>query len=328
MAKKAKRSKGLPIWPVYLLLVVIFAFYIYFQHVQTLSTIFGAALFFVIAVLISLELIDSIREGDYVRNVVELVIAIGVILLFWFALKFALNTNYPLDVVPSCSMLPNLHRGDMILLQGTGGSAGIKAPVIDVSAAAYNNMVNNMSSEQLLCVAYSKAGGMTNVSQTLMPNYSVGLYQNIAGRQVIVPQEDQTGLITYTCGVRRLQFADGVIENEVYTSAITIAGTTIMGDANNTRVVYQTVPWDAFYRLGDRYVVHRVYAIIDADGNYYTITKGDNNAGLDLEYGNLPANMSQIEGKVIASIPYLGYLKLILSNQFSEPAGCDSYPIN
>ena len=85
MAKKAKRSKGLPIWPVYLLLVVIFAFYIYFQHVQTLSTIFGAALFFVIAVLISLELIDSIKEGDYVRNVVELVIAIGVILLFWFS---------------------------------------------------------------------------------------------------------------------------------------------------------------------------------------------------------------------------------------------------
>ena len=44
MAKKAKRGRSMPIWPVYLLLVAIFALYIYFQHVQTLSTVFGAAL--------------------------------------------------------------------------------------------------------------------------------------------------------------------------------------------------------------------------------------------------------------------------------------------
>ena len=326
MAKKAKRGKGLNIWPVYLLLVVIFALYVYFQHVQTLSMVLGVALFFVIAVIIALELIDSIKEGDYVRNFLELAIAIGVILLFWFALKFVLNTNYPLDVVPSCSMLPNLHRGDMILLQGTGGAAGIKAPVIDVSAAAYNSMVNNLSSEQLLCVAYRTANGATNVSQMLEPNYSIGLYENVAGRESIVPQGSQTGLITYTCGIRKLQFSNGTVESEVYTSAITIAGTTIIGDANNSRVVYQTVPEDVFYRLGDMYIVHRVYATMDVDGNYYALTKGDNNAELDIQYGNLPANMSQVEGKVIASVPYLGYLKLILSNQFSEPAGCDSYP--
>ena len=64
--------------------------------------------------------------------------------------------------------------------------------------------------------------------------------------------------------VRKLQFSNGTTGNEVYTSAITIAGTTIIGDANNTRVVYQTVPEDAFYKLGDRYIVHRVYAVINA----------------------------------------------------------------
>ena len=207
-------------------------------------------------------------------------------------------------------MLPNLQRGDMILLQGIGGATGIKAPVVDVSAAAYNSMINSMANEQLLCVAYSRSGGETNVSQILMPNYSVGLYQNTGSGGTIVPQGSQTGLITYTCGVRRIKYTDGTIRNEVYTSAITVAGTTIIGDANNTRVVYQTVPEDAFYRLGDQYVVHRIYAVIDVNGSYYALTKGDNNAGLDIEYGNIPASLSQIEGKVIASVPYLGYLKL------------------
>jgi signal peptidase I len=45
-----------------------------------------------------------------------------VVIAVWFSLQFFLATKYPLDVVPSCSMLPSLQRGDMLLLQG------IKAP--------------------------------------------------------------------------------------------------------------------------------------------------------------------------------------------------------
>jgi hypothetical protein len=89
-------------------------------------------------------------------------------------------------------------------------------------------------------------------------------------------------------------------------------------------VVYATIPQDYFYQLGDGYIVHRAYAVINASGNYYVLTKGDNNPGLDLQYGNYPAKLNQIQGKVLYSIPYLGYLKLVLSNSFSEPSGCNS----
>ena len=77
--------------------------------------------------------------------------------------------------------------------------------------------------------------------------------------------------------------------------------------------------------MGDSFIVHRVYAIINASGSYYTLTKGDNNPGLDLQYGNLPATVGEVQGRVIADIPFLGYLRLILSSNFNRPAGCGSY---
>ncbi len=89
-------------------------------------------------------------------------------------------------------------------------------------------------------------------------------------------------------------------------------------------MVYQTVPSDLFYKFGDSYIVHRVYAIINASGTYYLLTKGDNNPGLDMQYGNYPANLSQIQGKVVASVPYIGYIKLIFSESYTEPAGCNA----
>ena len=48
----------------------------------------------------------------------ELLYAVLLAVGAWLALQFILGTQAPLDVVTSCSMLPNLQRGDMILLQG------------------------------------------------------------------------------------------------------------------------------------------------------------------------------------------------------------------
>lgn len=58
------------------------------------------------------------------------------------------------------------------------------------------------------------------------------------------------------------------------------------------------------------------------------LTKGDNNPGLDIQYGNYPPNMSQVQGKVVGVIPYLGYLKLIISGNLVVPQGCNSTVIH
>ncbi len=62
-------------------------------------------------------------------TVVEIDTAFFAALFFWLALGFVLNTSTPIDVVTSCSMLPNLGRGDLIFLQG----GTIEAPEVQLS---------------------------------------------------------------------------------------------------------------------------------------------------------------------------------------------------
>lgn len=306
-----------------------FLLFIYFQGNGSISAILGIALFMIIVILIMLEVTNGIKDdGGIKRNLIEIAAAVIFVLLFWFGLKALLHTNYPLDVVPSCSMLPNLKRGDMIILQGVPSLAKINAPVINVTGASYGTFEENIKNEFLSCVAYQQRGNRIAVSQIARPGYSIGLLSTANGGEIVPNSSQSNNLVQYTCGTTEIKFSNGTIENEAYTTSISINGTRINGDANNSIIVYATVPDDYFYQLGDSYIVHRVYAIINSGGNYVVLTKGDNNPGLDMQYANYPANSTAIDGKVIYSIPYLGYLKLILSNSFTEPAGCNSTVIN
>jgi hypothetical protein len=311
--------------PFYVALVVLFVLFILFQGKGDLSEIFGIALFLMIVVIIVLEVTLGIEEEGYVKNIIEIGIAVLAVVVFWFALRAVLHTAYPLDVVPSCSMLPNLKRGDLIALQGLQSINQISAPRISITTSQYNTFNNNIQNEFLSCVAYQVSGNRVAVSQIIRPGYSIGLYESTpSGGQIVQQAQQQGNLIQYTCGSRGILFDNGTTEQEAYTTAVTINGTTIYGDKNNSIVVYATTPSDYFYKLGDSYIVHRAFAVLNVSGKYYVLTKGDNNPGLDLQYGNYPSNMSFIEGKVVASIPYLGYLKLALSNSFVEPSGCNS----
>lgn len=309
--------------PLYILLAVLFVLYLYFQGVQFLALLFGLMLFIVFVILVVSEFAASVSEEGMWRSVAEIAVAIGLVFVLWVAASALLHTSSPLNVVPSCSMLPHLNRGDVILLQGVTNINQVHAPVVSVSNASYARMLSGIGGEFLACVAYSNSTGRVVTSQILKQGYSVGLYNQVSG--TIVPTFSQAGnLVQYTCGTGQVTFANGSVATEVYTTAISIGGTVIIGDRNNSIGVYQTAPSDLFYKLGDSYVVHRVYAVINASGSYYLLMKGDNNPGLDLQYGNYPVNMSRLQGTMLASVPYVGYVKLIFSNSFTEPAGCNA----
>ena len=309
--------------PFYVLLVVLFAVYLLFQSITLVSYITGIGLFLTLVAVICLETLNGVREYGYKRNLIEIVIVVVVVLVIWFALKFFLATNYPIDVVPSCSMLPTLQRGDMLLLHGVKSPAQLKAPIVNVSRATYDQILREGGSGSLACIAYIQNGNTFDGSQYMEPGYSIGLYSSARGGS-IVGLSDQSGPLRYECGVANVIFENGTTRQIVYTSGITIGNATITGDKNNSVVVYSTIPEDLFYQEGDAYIVHRVYALLNVSGTYYTLTKGDNNQGLDMQYANYPVNLTAVQGKVIGSIPYLGYLKLIISSRFTEPAGCNS----
>ncbi|MEM0149369.1 MAG: hypothetical protein QXW10_00530 [Candidatus Micrarchaeaceae archaeon] len=308
-------------WPFYVAIILLFVIYLMVQKYAIASIVVGAMLFLLIIVLIVLEFMNGIREEGIAKNVIEVVLAVAIVLILWFGAALVLHTSAPLNVVPSCSMLPYLHRGDMIAISGVTDISQLKAPIVSMSAQQFNSMYSNIGEEFLSCVAYNESGDTAHVSQYFKPGWSIGLYSSALN--TIINSSSQPGAVKYTCGIRNVTFQNGTVMQEAYTTAITIGSTTIIGDMNNSVVVYKTIPGDSFYDEGDAYVVHRVYAIINVSGSYYILTKGDNNPGLDMQYGNYPISIRDVEGRVIASVPYIGYLKLILSNSFSQPAGCN-----
>lgn len=315
--------------PIYVFLIIVFVLYLLLQRIAIIADILGIVLLLGIISVIVLETMNGVKEEGYVKNILELVAVVVIVLLVWFGLKFILQTPYPIDVVPSCSMLPNLQRGSILLLDGVSGVNGIKAPIVNVTQSQYDSMAKNQNKEFMSCVSYIENGSRVSISQYLLPGYTIGLYESSPYGGSIIPNSSQeSNLVQYDCGVAQDKLSNGSTTPIVITTAIKIDGTIINGDRNNSIVVYSTVPQDVFYQEGDNYIVHRLYAVLNVSGKYYFLTKGDNNPGLDMQYGNYPSNSSLIEGKVIASVPYLGYLKLILSNSFSQPQGCNTTIIN
>lgn len=73
-------------------------------------------------------------------------------------------------------------------------------------------------------------------------------------------------------------------------------------------------------------VIHRVVLALESKSSsaYVYLTKGDNNQVVDQEAGLLVVEQSKIHGKMLARIPLVGYLRLFLAGQFTEPRGCDT----
>lgn len=88
-------------------------------------------------------------------------------------------------------------------------------------------------------------------------------------------------------------------------------------------------------------IIHRSVVKIKSDGKYYVLTKGDNNPSLDQDCGSVsdlffpngtgvqtitekscpspyPISLSDVKGKALFWIPYVGYIKLLLVDGFSS----------
>ncbi len=94
-------------------------FYVFSQE-----SVVGILSFLFLFLLIVRDVLPkSYTQGGVWQAVKELVIAAVWAVGFWLVLSFVLQTSSPVDVVTSCSMLPVLHRGDLLLLQGGGVNA-------------------------------------------------------------------------------------------------------------------------------------------------------------------------------------------------------------
>ncbi len=57
-------------------------------------------------------------------------------------------------------------------------------------------------------------------------------------------------------------------------------------------------------------IIHRIIKAWEEDGKYYFTTKGDNNAGINMEVEESRIGQERVLGKAQVRIPYLGYVKI------------------
>ncbi len=333
--KPPSRKKGEGIKRIHILyaLLVISAL----LYILSSNTAFGVLAFLLVIVILAAEFGSSVKSIGVSKTARDVIISvIAAVLLFWAIPSILLRTSSPVNVVVSCSMLPSMHRGDLVILHGIGSMRSFLAshdiPTLNISSAAFNSMLFNISSEFLEPYAYAHE----NASEILpyasnLAGYSIGYYNAVcleryynAGEpsyyyRCLVPEAaQQRNLISYSYAIGNEMFPGAQVEVP-YTYSISINGISIRQNYSNPIIVYRASADDNF--KGD--VIHRLYAALNVDGRYYLLTKGDNNAVLDIEAMNYPINQDAVIGYVVADIPFLGYPSLIVRGQVGSVPGCN-----
>ncbi|MGC8671739.1 MAG: hypothetical protein ACP5TJ_02500 [Candidatus Micrarchaeia archaeon] len=332
--QKIKIKKQKKVTKIELLLYLLLALTI-LAYAATRSAIFSVIFVIEFVILLVDETRRDIKTQGVKKTLKETLEAVAIVLIVWLAAIVILGNATPIDVVPSCSMLPKLRIGDLVILDRISNMSSFLAyhhvPVVNVSPEAYSAMLKHISNEYLAFYAYL-GNNESKITYLLSPgeHYSIGLYntkclsyysytnqENEFYKCKVSNSTQDENLIKYSYGI-----GNAIVNNEqylvVYTKSITIANTTITENYSNPIIVYSTLPNDTF--TGN--IVHRIFAAIRVGNEYYMLTKGDNNPALDLEFGNYPASQKQVVGTVIAKIPWLGYITLAFKGGI-DTAGCN-----
>ena len=299
----------------YVILVLSFVAYLLSKNV-----LFGYMVALSILLLVAEEIARGIVDGGLKSEIRETRIAMYFALGLWFGAGAVLQTSSPINAIVSCSMLPAMERGDLVLLHG----GEVNAPGV------------RMSSEEVLAIGKNASvsyGNLTFEVEGSVYNYCVLHRNERACLEFVANPEafsERKGPLEfkyskcerYTPASRASGY--GPCLTSVYYNGEKVSAGQV-GDV----VVYAPKQGDIFALSGD--IIHRVWLKIETpDGNYYVI-KGDNNPVADIEVydarfgGNSLASEKQLKGRVLFRIPYVGYFKLFLSGFVEEGESCSSY---
>ena len=286
-------------------------------YLLTRSQIFGLLSVLVLIGFVIYEFYAGVKENGWKNELKEIIITILAVLIFWEALIIVLGTDTPISGIATCSMKPNMNRGDLIILQNVNP----KAPIVELSESELNNITAQFTYKNL-----TSNGSLYNLC---MFNKNTHLCKDF----ILHPTKyyEYHGPIRFNYGACNLSYNNLVYRTPCVVS-ISVKDKIIPMKISRDIIAYRPKKTDIFYRIGD--ISHRLQLIIKSksDNKTYYLTKGDNNQVFDIQMydynlhqGNsLIDKKSQYKGKVIFKIPYVGYYKLFLSGMFGAVPQCST----
>ncbi len=308
-----------------LFLYILLTIFLPSKEFELLRIFFAALIAFEIVLFVGLEIKTGVKKHGWKHEVVDTIMALLIAVALWVSATVVLNTSSPISAVVSCSMLPNLERGDFVIVQG-GDAAGYDINMSREEFSLFNDRISTVfdgnSTYTLDAPLYYHC----------VKNRDTGLCTKFMSR----PDEvvEVRGPFEYHYTVCSIDYTDGSRSFGPCLESVSFHGREYLANFSHDVIVYAPQEGDLFGSIGD--IIHRVYFRINVDGDRYYITKGDNNPVLDIQVydtagrsGNSPVSEDHSRGRVIARVPYLGYFKLFISGYWKEDSQCHmelSYP--
>ncbi len=301
---------------VYGLIVAFFILYMV-SGIWIFGLFIGACIFWAVG----LEFFTGTKQHGWKNELKETVFALGLALVIWFGAGFLLQTPSPLNAIVSCSMLPHVQRGDMVVLRGDR----VAAPLEQVSSLAGLGTA----------LVYENGSLDGSVPGSLYSYCAARQSAPMCSRFISSPQdfEEKNGPLTFGYAQCEILFPKTMArQNGPCVSWLEVNGRKYYENLSNDIVVYQPEKDEYYSRVGD--IIHRAFIRLRIPGGQvYFLTKGDNNPIFDVQVydeksnqGNRPVEVERSKGRIILSLPYVGYLKLFISpSAIPTPEGCDRY---
>lgn len=286
---------------------------------EVIPSVLGILVFVEMIGFVFWEVKEGVHKHGWKHEIVDTVLALAVALIVWFAAGFILNTNTPVSGVVSCSMKPNLHRGDFVIIQGA-------APV-GYKISITQNELQQLQSDK--SIAYFN-NATTPIDGSLYSYCASQRTQSLCKQFLTNPKlfKEQKGPFTFNYDMCTLTYDNtGAMAAGPCVHSVDFKGKKYIANFSHDTIVYQSGTDQLFAMFGD--IVHRVLFVVDVNGKTYYITRGDNNPVLDIQMyshsnmlGNDPVPQENFKGKVIGRIPILGYFKLLLHWYVVEDQQC------
>ncbi|MCX8175329.1 MAG: hypothetical protein N3E51_03935 [Candidatus Micrarchaeota archaeon] len=268
---------------------------------------------------VALEFLLGVRQHGFAREIKETLFAVFLAVGLWFGLGWVLQTPSPLNAIVSCSMLPNISRGDMVVLAG----GEIRAPQETVGS------LEGMEHAKV----YREGKPVATVKGSLYSHCAQRAADTLCSEFVRNPSAftERKGEFEFGYAKCEIVSKSGARQYGPCVVWLAVNGRRYYANFSNDVAVYAPRPDEYYSRVGD--IIHRVFMKVESNGSIYLLTKGDNNPVFDIQVydertgaGNRPVEIERSKGKVIFSIPYLGYFKLFISpSAIPTPEGCDRH---